>query len=320
MARDNYWNRGRVEGVQQSPALDALERILGITSNVASNVQQSRIRRDEYDLKMINLIAGNWEEDYSVSGIDEKISAVKAYKNKKMESMTNQTRELLSVLENQMETQKTTNANFNSDMEALESLSEETGNWASDLYNNWELKREEERRALIASGAKDSNDVLYTENYAEDKKQDFLKISKKYADAKGKIAEYDPRRVSQYHSQKIANVEMTINGALEFYKDGELSELEINTISDSVETGNAIPIDNLMRTQKIDTANAAKNLYAELDTHRNNIVSFKDILESGQTTVKWGNVKGFLGDDFDMDDDDDYVINLNDGSALANRT
>ena len=47
MAREDYWNRGRVEGVQKSTALDTLERILGITGNVAGNIQQNRQKRGE---------------------------------------------------------------------------------------------------------------------------------------------------------------------------------------------------------------------------------------------------------------------------------
>ena len=47
MAREDYWNRGRVEGLQKSTALDTLERILGITGNVAGNIQQNRQKRGE---------------------------------------------------------------------------------------------------------------------------------------------------------------------------------------------------------------------------------------------------------------------------------
>ena len=47
MAREDYWNRGRVEGVQKSTALDTLERILGIKGNVAGNIQQNSQKRGE---------------------------------------------------------------------------------------------------------------------------------------------------------------------------------------------------------------------------------------------------------------------------------
>ena len=45
MAVNDYYNRGRVEGVQKSDALDTLERILGIGQGVADNIQKNRDRR-----------------------------------------------------------------------------------------------------------------------------------------------------------------------------------------------------------------------------------------------------------------------------------
>ena len=46
MAND-YWNRGRREGIQQSSGLETLERLLGIGSNIAGRVQEGRDRRNQ---------------------------------------------------------------------------------------------------------------------------------------------------------------------------------------------------------------------------------------------------------------------------------
>ena len=46
MAND-YWNKGRQEGIQQSSGLETLERLLGIGSNIAGRVQEGRDRRNQ---------------------------------------------------------------------------------------------------------------------------------------------------------------------------------------------------------------------------------------------------------------------------------
>ena len=54
---EEYWNRGRREGIQQSSALDTLERVLGIGSNIAGRVQANRDKRQSFDLKMIDILS-----------------------------------------------------------------------------------------------------------------------------------------------------------------------------------------------------------------------------------------------------------------------
>ena len=53
---EEYWNRGRREGIQQSSALDTLERVLGIGSNIAGRVQANRDRRRGLSLKSIDCL------------------------------------------------------------------------------------------------------------------------------------------------------------------------------------------------------------------------------------------------------------------------
>ena len=64
MAVNDYYNRGRVEGVQKSDALDTLERLLGIGQGVADNIQKNRDRRSNSFLVRINSIldAGDNQE------------------------------------------------------------------------------------------------------------------------------------------------------------------------------------------------------------------------------------------------------------------
>ena len=75
MARDDYWNRGRREGVYQgTSAMDTLERLLGIGSNIAGRVQANRDKRQSFDLKMIDMIAGDYANEYDNSKLSESIT------------------------------------------------------------------------------------------------------------------------------------------------------------------------------------------------------------------------------------------------------
>ena len=143
----------RQGGFKSPSGLDSLMQLLQVGSGVAQSVQQNRNKRDDYDLKMIGILAGNYESEYNSSVLDENIKAVEAYKNKKMNNMSNNAFETYDVVYNQMKNQQNRNLQFKTDMSALDSLSNNAGNWATDLYENWELKTPQEQDALIASGA-----------------------------------------------------------------------------------------------------------------------------------------------------------------------
>ena len=76
MARDDYWNRGRREGVYQgTSAMDTLERLLGIGSNIAGKIQSNRDKRSEvYMVRMAGLLdSGQNKEPLHKRTFDNKI-------------------------------------------------------------------------------------------------------------------------------------------------------------------------------------------------------------------------------------------------------
>tara|TARA_Y100000593_G_C4318056_1_gene342043 strand:- start:3073 stop:4920 length:1848 start_codon:yes stop_codon:yes gene_type:complete len=324
MANGDYWKRNKRTYVDTGASgLDILDQILGITGNIAQGVQGRRNARETYDLRMINLLAGNYETEYSSAALSKNIEDVENYRNKKVDSMTDQSLTLIDTVITQMGKQQEQNLQFKKDINSVNSLKRKAGDWATDIYENWELKTEAERQSLIDSGAKDSSGVTYSKNYAEDKKKDFLNIAKDWAEAKGKMSEYDSRRLTGLHTSNMANIEVIVNGALDVYQDGIMSKLEIDTITQAVSSGNAQPLDELMRTQARQEANVTTSLYNELEQHRVNIENDKKALINGQFPVKYKDVKNFISEDEKMlgewRDSDNYTINLNDGSPLANQ-
>ena len=323
MANGDYWNRGRQQGMRTNTAMDTLERILGMGKGIAQGVQANRDKRQSFDLKMIDILSGNYETEYNSASLAKNIEAVEAYRGKKVSNMSAETIDVIDTALAQMNNQQKQNTQFKTDMSSLDSLSKRAGDWATDIYQNWELKTEKERKSLIESGAEDSFGVKYTENYYEAKKKDFLKISKDWAEAKGKMGQYDSRRLTGFHTSNMVNLETIVNGALDFYNDGTMSELEINTITNAVASGNAQPVANLMQIQAGQESNATTSTYRELDEYRKNIESYMESLENNQVLVKYKDIKNLLPEEETINtewkDSDTYTINLDDGSVLSNR-
>ena len=81
---EEYWNRGRREGIQQSSALDTLERVLGIGSNIAGRVQQNRDKREAYNLNYIGALTKGIESNFlndGTGGVNQIIDKLESYIN-----------------------------------------------------------------------------------------------------------------------------------------------------------------------------------------------------------------------------------------------
>ena len=77
MARDDYWNTGRTEGLKSSTALENLERVLGLTQNVSQRVQARRQERGNALQRDMLLIVGEDGKNYKRLIDSGDISALK---------------------------------------------------------------------------------------------------------------------------------------------------------------------------------------------------------------------------------------------------
>ena len=77
MARDDYWNTGRTEGLKSSTALENLERVLGLTQNVSQRVQARREERGNALQRDMLLIVGQDGKNYKRLIDSGDISALK---------------------------------------------------------------------------------------------------------------------------------------------------------------------------------------------------------------------------------------------------
>tara|TARA_R100001594_G_scaffold148605_2_gene204189 strand:+ start:1384 stop:2559 length:1176 start_codon:yes stop_codon:yes gene_type:complete len=125
MARDDYWNRGRREGVYQgTSALDTLTRLLGIGSNIAGRVQANRDKRsDVYKVRMAGLLdSGQNKEPLHLRTFDNNIidelkdSFIKTM-GEGIKSTNLETRELYEATLRQFEDAKKMNNDYQIDRE-----------------------------------------------------------------------------------------------------------------------------------------------------------------------------------------------------------
>ena len=120
MATNNYWERGRVQGVQKSSALDTLERILGISGGVAENIQRGRDRRSEqFKVRMSSALdmSGNKLPIHQRTFDNDLIAAAKTAFEEQVGPGINranlETRELYASTLKEMENQIASNTTYN---------------------------------------------------------------------------------------------------------------------------------------------------------------------------------------------------------------
>ena len=70
---DAQWRVPRREGQKTSKGMQNLQELLGITGGIAERVQQNRDKRQSFDLKMIDLYAGDFQNEFSNERLSDSI-------------------------------------------------------------------------------------------------------------------------------------------------------------------------------------------------------------------------------------------------------
>lgn len=99
---EEYWNRGRREGIQQSSALDTLERVLGISSNIAGRVQANRDKREASQLQWIGALTSGFDSNYNATSVQNISDQIKEYKRNNVGKMTADTIDMFGIMESKI--------------------------------------------------------------------------------------------------------------------------------------------------------------------------------------------------------------------------
>ena len=106
MANGDYWNRGRREGVQRSTAMDTLETVLNLGTNIAGRVQDNRDRRNVFYSRWITEATEGLESNYSNSDLNLMESRISDFEEKHKDKFTLESREMLDLRKSKIEQHK----------------------------------------------------------------------------------------------------------------------------------------------------------------------------------------------------------------------
>ena len=314
----------RQAGLKRSSGLDNLMQVLNLTGGIAQNIQQNRNQRQAFDLKMIDLYAGDFQNEFSNERLNKSIKQLEEYSTKNQDRFSADTTEILQALKTKMQTQWTANDNFAQDTLKLQGISSGSDALLDDLYA-WDSLSPEDQQSKILAKEKDSVGVLYTDNYGNAKREGLTSMIEEYGKLKTDLGLHDERRMNNAFWMKLGDTERSLNGMLAIAKsENKISEKEYNVFDNVLKTGWTQEADNFVAQQTKAMTNAQGSVFNDLEKQRGLLQSNLDILDSGTRPVAVKDIPAELKldeDGLDMYADlsgtDTVDVNLNDGSRIA---
>ena len=145
---EEYWNRGRREGIQQSSALDTLERVLGIGSNIAGRVQANRDRRRGLSLKSIDYMTRGFENEYDLEKLNNLNSQLDTYRSENQKDWDVDTHDLYKLKKDSIQNHIDGVEKFNSTYNNIVNLGKQGDDWLEDMFT-WSGLSSDARKDLI---------------------------------------------------------------------------------------------------------------------------------------------------------------------------
>ena len=317
----------RQGGFEQTDSLRNLLKVLQLGGGIAQSIQGNRNQRQAFDLKMINLYAGDFENEFSNERLNESIKQLDEYSTKNQDRFSAETTEILQAMKTKMQAQWTDNDNFAQDALKLEGISKSSDALLDDLYA-WDSRSPEDQQSKISAGEKDSADVLYTDNYGNAKREGLTSMIEEYGKLRNDLSLHDERRGNTAFWQKLGGTQMSLNGMLAIAKsENKISEKEYNIFNNVLETGWTQEADDFVVMQRKAMTNAQGSVFNELEGQRGLLESTLKVLDSGTTQLAVKDIPyelklaedGInLKDEFlDPSGTSVYNVNLNDGSKIA---
>ena len=321
---ESQFRQPRREGFQQTSAMENLMQIMQMGGDIAKDVQQNRDKRQSFDLKMIDLYAGDFQNEFSNERLSDSIKQLEEYSIKNQDRFSVETTDALQAIKTKMQTQFKANDAFAQDGLRLEGISGGADALLDDLYA-WDSLSPEDQQSKIASGEKDSAGVVYTDNYGNAKREGLTSMIEEYGKLKTDLGLHDERRMNNAFWMKLGDTERSLNGMLAVAKsENKISEKEYSVFKNVLETGWTQEAGDFVAQQTKAITNAQGSVFKDLEGQRGLLQSNLDILDSGTRQVAVKDIPAELKldeDNLDMYADlsgtDTVDINLNDGSKIA---
>jgi len=233
MARDDYWNRGRREGVYQgTSALDTLERVLGIGSNIAGRVQENRDRRDAYNQRYLATLTQGFEKITDNNILQQRLDSLTKFKEEKISDATAESMDMFNLMEQRLKNQMANNTDFDMKYQSMIDKHKGVADWVQMMYDyNKEGTTEDERAVL--RGNRDEKQFRLEEE------TNFKKMMETYSYDLRNWYEKHGNRIDPYMMNDMVTSQSYMKSILDNWRaDDKIDETEYNLYSSGISTGN----------------------------------------------------------------------------------
>lgn len=259
---EEYWNRGRREGIQQSSALDTLERVLGISSNIAGRVQANRDKREASQLQWIGALTSGFDSNYNATSVQNISDQIKEYKRNNVGKMTADTIDMFGIMESKIGGHLENLQDHDRQIKDIDALPDKAYNLVEDLAN-YSLQDTDEKKKQYAldNWRLEDGTVL---NYS-DKERELTGIMTQYASNMRNFFGRHGQRVTKtnpYLAKKYLQLEGVLVDAVDALNDGLIVPGEAQYLKSNLLNPDPDKIKNWANMQQksveyIDTQNRA---------------------------------------------------------------
>jgi len=229
---EEYWNRGRREGIQQSSALDTLERVLGIGSNIAGRVQANRDRREAYNQRYLATLTEGFEKITDNNILQQRLDSLTKFKEEKISDATAESMDMFNLMEQRLKNQMANNTDFDMKYQSMIDKHKGVADWVQMMYDYNKEGTTEEQRAEIRGG-KDEKQFRLEEE------ANFKKMMQTYSyDLRNWYGKHGDR-IDPYMMNDMVTSQSYMKSILDNWRaDDKIDETEYNLYSSGISTGN----------------------------------------------------------------------------------
>jgi hypothetical protein len=276
---EEYWNRGRREGIQQSSALDTLERVLGIGSNIAGRVQSNRDRRRDFNTQWVNSLTSGWDTTYDSSRLNDMLSKMNDYKTRRVNEMDADTMEIFSLSESNIKNQIQKNLDYDTRLSSMGGITDKVEQWTIDQYEYGLMSPEAqaEKRGGVSKDAWESERRNNMRGYIDE-----------YITAKNNWYAPHSKRISQtaphLWSQASVTEEYVRQALKNWDDDGVINPQELNLTLTGMKTADLEGLRTYRANQAEDLDYVNKEFRTKFDEKVTLYESITDALRVGSFT------------------------------------
>ena len=335
MARDDYWNRGRREGLQGSSALDTLQQVIQIGTGIADKGQPNRNKREAYNLNYIESLTkgidSNFQND-GIGGVNQIIEKLESYKSNRMGNASPETLELLDMAKMKVMAQGEENSDFLVNKQLMINKQKSYQDFVADMfmYDSPTATSEQKRKIREKLGSEYIEDESAWKIAQENKMRDMM------VDYSNDYANWYTRhgnRLTEGMVQGFGTSQQYMMEALNSWKDDDkIDKTEFDFFYGGIVSGNAPQLSKFVKTRYLGEQNAINVGYENLNAEKKNFgiidseikdreMLYSDLLKTLPQELITQTTKDFLSTGKQLDDNtkinltEDQVAYLTDESA-----